>query len=339
MTEPLASIVLPVYNCEKYVGDAIESLLRQTFTSFELIVINDGSTDRSAEIVSSFHDPRISVLHQGNQGLAATLNRGISLARGTYVARQDADDLSHSDRLAFQVAYMEDHPDCVLLGTWAQMMEKDRLVERYHRHPVDELELRYELLFNNPFVHSSVLMRRSALLKAGGYTSDPERQPPEDYELWSRLSRIGSIANIGKVLQIYREIPGSISRVGPSPFRRRLIMFCAENIATASGLCSDDPSIQALAVLTHGEPSELKHRPDFARMQDILLSAINGLGTGDGLLPLREDAISRVQGLKAAWRLRILRETAIYRWLSKVRPLKSMAKKVLHSTRSLRKSR
>ncbi len=326
--------MLPVYNCERYLGGAIESVISQTFTCFELIIINDGSTDQSADVIAAFHDKRIRVLHQANQGLAATLNRGISLAKGKYIARQDADDLSDCNRLALQVAYMEDHSDCILLGSWAQIMEVDRLVERFHRHPVDELMLRYQLLFNNPFVHSSVLLRRSALLEVGGYTTDPERQPPEDYELWSRLSRIGSVANIGEVLQIYRETPGSISRLGPSPFKRRLILFCAENIAAATGLPSDDSSIRAIATLTHGDASELQQRPDFARMKDILLNAINSLGTGDSLLPLRQDAISRVQGMQAAW---MIRETPAYHLLNQVGPLRSMAKRIWRLTRSLRK--
>lgn len=326
--------MLPVYNCERYLGDAIESVISQTFTCFELIIINDGSTDRSADIIAAFNDKRIRVLHQANQGLAATLNRGIALARGKYIARQDQDDLSNPDRISLQVAYMEDHPDCVLLGSWAQIMEVDRLVERFHRHPVDELMLRYQLLFNNPFVHSSVLLRRSALLEVGGYTTDPERQPPEDYELWSRLSRIGSVANIGEVLLTYREIPGSMSRVEPSPFKRRLTMICAENLAAATGLPSDDPSIQAIAALTHGDASELEHRPDFARMKSILMEAIDGHGSGDALLPLRQDANSRVQAMRAAW---MVHETPAYQWLNEVGPLRNIAKRIWRLTRSLRR--
>ncbi len=336
MTKPLVSVVLPVYNCEKYLGDAIKSVLGQSLTSFELIIINDGSTDRSTDIIASFHDKRIRVLYQANQGLAATLNRGISLARGKYIARQDQDDISHSSRISLQVAYMEAHPNCVLLGSWAQIMETDRLVKRFHNHPVDDLTLRYQLLFNNPFVHSSVLLRRSALLEVGGYTTDPERQPPEDYELWSRLSRIGSLANIDEHLLIYREIPGSMSRVGPSPFKRRLVMICAENIAVATGLPSDDPAIHAIAALTHGEGSELKQRPDFTRMKDILLHAINNLGTGDELLPLRQDAFSRIQAMQAAW---AIRETPVYHLLYNDSPLKSMAKWIWRLRRSLKKPR
>ncbi|WP_286192942.1 MULTISPECIES: glycosyltransferase family 2 protein [unclassified Synechococcus] len=230
MTDPLVSVVLPVYNCEDYLGEAIESILRQTFDAFEFIIINDGSKDRSAEVMKGFQDERIRIIHQANQGLAATLNRGISLARGQYIARQDQDDLSYPERLGKQVAHMEAHPDCVLLGTWAQILEVDRPVDRFHRHPVNEVELRYLMLFNNPFVHSSVMLRKQAVQQVGGYTTDPERQPPEDFELWSRLSRIGQVANMGEVLLAYREIPGSMSRVGPSPFRRRLITICAENL-------------------------------------------------------------------------------------------------------------
>ncbi|MCP9782347.1 glycosyltransferase [Cyanobium sp. WKJ7-Wakatipu] len=330
---PLVSVILPVHNGGIYLHAAISCILGQAYQRLEIIIIDDGSSDDSEFTIRSFSDPRIQFFKQANQGLAATLNRGITLARGKYIARQDQDDLSNPDRISLQVAYMEDHPDCVLLGSWAQIMEVDRLVERFHRHPVDELMLRYQLLFNNPFVHSSVLLRRSALLEVGGYTTDPERQPPEDYELWSRLSRIGSVANIGEVLLTYREIPGSMSRVGPSPFRRRLIMICAENIAAATGLPSDDSYIRAIAALTHGEASELAQRPDFARMKDILLEAINGLGTGDALLPLRQDAISRVQGMQAAW---MIRETPAYRILDQVGPLRSMAKRIWHLTRSLR---
>lgn len=331
-TPPLISVVLPVYNGRPYLESAVSSILSQHHKDLELIVIDDGSTDDSAAVLESFDDPRIRFFKQSNQGLAATLNRGINLARGAYVARQDQDDLSDPKRLESQVAYMEAHTNCVLLGAWAQIMEVDRLVERFHRHPIDEAMLRYQLLFNNPFVHSSVLLRRSALLQVGGYTTDPERQPPEDYELWSRLSRIGSVANIGEVLLTYREIPGSMSRVGPSPFRSRLVMICAENIAAATGLPSDDPCIRAIAALTHGAASELELRPDFTRMQDILLNAVDRLGAGDALLPLRQDAIARVQAMKATW---MIRETPAYHWLNQAGPLKSIGKRIWYLTRSL----
>jgi hypothetical protein len=322
---PHVSVVLPVYNGLPYLHAAISSILSQSFSDFELIIIDDGSVDGSASVLEGFDDQRIRFLRQTNQGLARTLNHGISLARGTYVARQDQDDLSHPDRLALQVAHMEAHQDCVLVGSWAQIMEVDRLVDRFHRHPVDEPTLRYQLLFNNPFVHSSVLLRRSALQQVGGYTTDPERQPPEDYELWSRLSRIGSVANLGQVLLVYREISGSMSRNGPSPFRRRLITLCAENIAIAAGLPIDDPSARAIAALTHGDPSAMPHSPDFVRMRAVLLQAIQCLALGDLQTSFRQDAISRIDSLQAGW---IVRESPAYAILHRQGPIRNVAKRL-----------
>lgn len=325
MADPLVSVLLPVYNCERYLADAIDSILSQTFSDFEFIIIDDGSTDRSSEVMAGFGDLRIRIIQQENRGLAATLNRGIGLATGKYIARQDQDDLSYPERLGQQVDFMEAHPDCVLLGTWAQIMEIDRVVNRFHRHPVDEAELRYLMLFNNPFVHSSVMLRRTTLAQVGGYTTDPERQPPEDFELWSRLARAGGIANLGEVLLAYREIPGSMSRVGPAPFRRRLITICSENLAAASGLSADDPDIRAIAALTHGGVEEVSTRPDFSRMQSILLGAIQPSVAESLAASLRQDALARVQAMQAGW---MVRESPAYDLLHRSGPFRTLAKRL-----------
>jgi len=298
---PQVSIILPVFNCQKFAGEAIQSILDQTYKDFELIVIDDGSTDNSAEIISSFKDKRICLLRQTNHGLASSLNRGIHIARGIYIARQDQDDISDPRRLELQVAFMESHPKYVLVGTWAQIMEDERLVERYHRHPVDDLTLRYQLLFNNPFVHSSTIIRRSTLLEVGCYTTNPERQPPEDYELWSRLSRVGSIANIGEVLVTYREIQGSMCRSKLSLLKKNLIMLSAENIAVAAGLSPDDKCIRTMTTKIHDDAYQLEEEPDFALMKEILKKAISSLGHGDKLKPLYKDAFNRVQTIRAVW--------------------------------------
>jgi len=336
LTDPLVSVVLPVYNCEQYLGEAIESILSQTFASFEFIIIDDGSKDRSAEVMKEFQDDRIRIVQQPNQGLAATLNRGIALARGQYIARQDQDDLSYPERLARQVAHMEAHPDCVLLGTWAQILEVDRPVDRFHRHPVDEAELRYLMLFNNPFVHSSVMLRKEAVQQVGGYTTDPERQPPEDFELWSRLSRVGQVANIGEVLLAYREIPGSMSRVGPSPFRRRLITICAENLAAAAQVSADDPDVVAIAALTHGEAEALPGRPDFSRMQSLMLRAIGSFAPDPQALSLRQDALGRIEAMRAGW---LVRDSAAYGLLHTVGPVRNVAKRIWRLLQRFRRTR
>lgn len=333
MADPIVSVLLPVYNCERYLADAIESILTQSFSDFEFIIIDDGSTDRSSEVIASFGDQRIKVFQHENRGLAATLNRGIGLATGKYIARQDQDDLSYPERLAHQVAFMEAHPNCALLGTWAQIMEIDRVVNRFHRHPVDDAELRYLMLFNNPFVHSSVMLRRSALDQVGGYTTDPDRQPPEDFELWSRLARVGGIANLGEVLLAYREIPGSMSRVGPSPFRRRLITICSENLAASSGFSADDPDIRAIAALTHGGAEEVSARPDFSRIQSILLAAIQPSAAESLAASLRQDAMARVQAIQAGW---LVRESPAYDLLHRAGPFRRLAKRVWRLAKRLR---
>jgi len=333
LADPLVSVLLPVYNCERYLADAIDSILSQTFSDFEFIIVDDGSTDRSSEVMADFRDERIRIIRQENRGLAATLNRGIGLAIGKYIARQDQDDLSYPDRLAQQVDFMETHSDCVLLGTWAQIMEIDRVVNRFHRHPVDEAELRYLMLFNNPFVHSSVMLRRTALAQIGGYTTDPERQPPEDFELWSRLARAGGIANLGEVLLAYREIPGSMSRVGPAPFRRRLITICSENLAAASGLSADDPDIRAIAALTHAGVEEVSVRPDFSRMQSVLLGAIQASAAESIAAPLRQDALARVQAMQAGW---MVRESPAYDLLHRAGPFRNLAKRIWRLAQRLR---
>ena len=325
MTEPVVSVLLPVYNCELYLGASIQSILSQTFGDYELVIIDDGSTDQSASVVGCFHDSRIHFIQQKNQGLASTLNRGICLARGRYIARQDQDDLSHPDRLALQVDYMERHPRCALLGTWAQIMEGETLSERFHHHPVSPGELRCRLLFNNPFVHSSVMIRRSVLDEIGGYSTDPERQPPEDYELWSRIARKYDIANLPSVLQVYREIPGSMSRVGPSPFRRHLIRICSENISIAAGLPVDDKDIIALAAISHGGVKDLAQKPDFDRMHAILLTAIAHCTDSDDSSDLRRDSSNLILSMRAAW---LARESPAHELLHKAGPLRNIAKRL-----------
>ncbi|AFY29371.1 glycosyltransferase family 2 protein [Cyanobium gracile] len=336
VVSPLVSVVLPVFNGSPYLQDAIDSILVQVHDDYELIVIDDGSTDDSALILERLNDPRIRFFRQPNQGLAATLNRGIAHARGQYIARQDQDDLSYPERLEKQVTFMESHPDCVLLGTWAQILEVDRPVDRFHRHPVDEAELRYQMLFNNPFVHSSVMLRKEAVQQVGGYTTDPDRQPPEDFELWSRLSRVGQVANIGEVLMAYREIPGSMSRVGPSPFRRRLITICAENLAAAALLAPDDPDVVAIAALTHGEAEALPGRPDFSRMQSLLLRAIDSFAPDPQALSLRQDALGRVEAMRAGW---MVRDSAAYGLLHTVGPVRNVAKRIWRLLQRFRRTR
>jgi hypothetical protein len=243
---PQITVLLPVYNGAADVEQAVLSILAQTYTDFELLIINDGSKDSSAEILARLHDPRIRLVHQENMGLAATLNRGIALARGRYIARQDQDDLSLPTRLEKQWTYLESNPDCALVGTRAEIWVGDEPSDRMHDHPTEHAHILFDLLFDNPFVHSSVMMRREAVEAVGGYSTDPVRQPPEDYELWSRLARHYKVANLPDRLLIYREVAQSISRTQPSGILENVVTIAAENLAYVIGL--DQPNVVCIDV-------------------------------------------------------------------------------------------
>jgi glycosyltransferase involved in cell wall biosynthesis len=273
MTHPTVSVIMPVYNGADYLREALDSIFAQTFEQFELIVIDDGSTDSSEEILKQYSDSRLRLFFQPNSGLAATLNRGIELAQGQYIARMDQDDISRPERFAKQVAFLEKNPRCALLGTWAEIWEVRVKTERIHAHPTDNATLRFELLFNNPFAHSSVMLRREAVMQVGGYSTDPSRQPPEDYELWSRLARHYELANLPEVLHIYREIPRSMSRAGVSPFLLKLLVICAENIAWASNDSPDNPDVRNIPALFHSAWERVEGRPDIFAMRRILKRA------------------------------------------------------------------
>ncbi len=211
-TNPLISVVLPLYNAEKYIKESVESVLSQTFTDFEFIIINDGSKDNSGDVVRSIKDDRIVYVEQSNIGLPATLNRGISMARADIIARQDNDDLSLPTRFEKQYQYLSEHPEVAVLGARAEIMnENGRSLNRYHDHPTDKNVLKFVLLFNNPFVHSSVMFRKSVLQKSGEYYTGKEVF--EDFNLWSRISRVADVANLPDRLLRYREVNSSMSRV------------------------------------------------------------------------------------------------------------------------------
>lgn len=280
-TSPIVSVLLPVYNGAAYLREAVQCMLDQTFRDLEIIAIDDGSRDGSEAILRSFDDPRVRVVRQENRGLAATLNRAIELARGELLARQDQDDLSAPERIERQVAFLQANPDCVMVGTWSRIIEVERETRRAHRHPSEDHILRWELLFDNPFVHSSVVFRKAAVVAAGLYSTDKERQPPEDYELWSRLSRRGKVANLSQFLHVYREMPGSMSRAGVSPFLKRLARISAENLAHATGGGAPTPAHLELAARAQEAWELVEGKLGRVEAASILENAAAGIARDD----------------------------------------------------------
>lgn len=219
------SVILPVYNGAIFLRQSINSILEQTFNRYELIIIDDGSTDESWQIISEYLDhPSISAKCQSNKGLAATLNVGISCAKFDYIARQDQDDISKPDRLEKQFNFLKSHPQIDLVGSSALIIDEKNIVKkRKLSHPLVDPEIKLFLLFDTPFVHSSVLFKKSSVVKSGLYSTDLRLQPPEDYELWTRMAAQCSFANLAEPLLYYREVNTSMSRATTNPFIKNLI--------------------------------------------------------------------------------------------------------------------
>ena len=297
MNVPLISVILPVYNGELYLKEAIHSILSQTWTDTELLIINDGSTDETASIISTFTDPRIRYFEQENRGLSEALNRGIVASRGKYIARQDSDDISLPCRLASQVAFLESSPTCGIVGTWSEIWRERQKTKKAHQHPGKNSLLQYELLFNNPFVHSSVLIRREVFELVGLYSTDPSRQPPEDYELWSRVAKRFDVANISEYLHIYRETKHSISREKWGKIMDVVVTISAENLAHAAGFSSPDLHCTNIAALANAVFDRIWN-PDIAimrkRFQDVTDALIQAFPADRELLKKRSNLRMRI---------------------------------------------
>ncbi|BDY13168.1 glycosyltransferase family 2 protein [Hydrogenimonas cancrithermarum] len=206
MRSPKITVLMPVYNAQEFLGEAIESVLNQTFGDFEFLIIDDASTDDSAEIIHSFKDTRIVYLrNEINQGVARALNRGVKVAKGDYIARMDADDICDLDRLKKQYRFMSDNPEIGLCGSAIQGFGS---IEREYFYPQNGNGIKALLLFNSAFAHPSVMIKRD-ILQTLKYRDTLRRA--QDYELWTRCVHITGCANIPEVLLYYRHHDSQIS--------------------------------------------------------------------------------------------------------------------------------
>lgn len=196
---PSISVIMSVYNEQDYVRRAIDSILAQSYSDFELVIIDDGSIDNSAAVIAEYPDPRIRLLRQANQGLERALNRGILLSEGQYIARMDADDQSRPDRFAKQIDFLERRPGCGLVGSCCALLLEGERDLRHFRVPLTDRAIRRQIMWENPFVHSSVMMKRWVLDKAGPYR--PEYRWG-DYDLWCRVLEVCEAANLPDELVI-----------------------------------------------------------------------------------------------------------------------------------------
>ena len=202
---PKVTVLMPVYNGERFLRDAIDSILRQTFDDFELLIVNDGSTDGSRELIRSYADQRMRVVeHARNRGIVASLNTGIEHARGEYLARMDADDVSLPHRLDVQVAFMEAHPEVGVCGGWVRTIDEHEAIwqaAEWHE------QIKIDLLFNSVIFHP-VAMMRTRLLTRNHY--DEDFLHVEDYRLWLTLVEQTQLHNLQNVLLLHRIHHGNI---------------------------------------------------------------------------------------------------------------------------------
>lgn len=294
-TEPLVSVLLPVYNAASSVQEAIESILRQTYRNFELIIIDDGSTDESGRVIQAISDPRIRVIHQPNQGLSAALNRAIEMAQGVYLARQDADDLSLPRRLDRQVDFLEAHPEVGMVGTWAEVRTDTPRSDNVYTPPTDNRLLKFELLFDNPFVHSSVMLRKHVLVCVGAYTQEASVRA-EDYDLWSRIMREFDVSNLPEVLHVYRDAPNSKLKRERDAILENVISISMANLSWVTKRDWNDPVINDLVALSHGA-----------------YHWVQGYVTSEDLRALLFQAADRVSGSGAA-QVELLQERVQAHW-------------------------
>jgi len=225
---PKVTVVIPVYNREKYVGIAVDSILSQTFPDFELLVIDDGSIDRSIDVVLSYSDPRIRlVCNNTNLGVSTTRNKGIQLARGEYLAFLDSDDWAHPERLAKQTAFLDNHPDYTAVGSWIEWMsEAGHPSGRIKRKPTSPEEIAAWRLFQQG-IENSASMARADVLRA--YRHREEFDVCEDFDLWARIAANHKLATLPEVLVRRRMHAGQLTQEKAARTQeRRLAIYAAQ---------------------------------------------------------------------------------------------------------------
>jgi len=290
---------MSVYNIpDDYICLAMDSILSQTFTDFEFIIINDGSTDNCAETIKRYNDPRVRLVEHANIGLDASLNKAIKLAHGQYIARMDPDDVSMPQRFERQIHVLEEDQSIGLVGTACYVTDPALNTKFVMSHPGGDAEIKWLLLFDSPFVHGTIMARRELLLSAELYKIDPELAYVGDYALWSRLARICKFQNLLEPLLQYREHPGGMSRKTGAVHETQSVMVSAGNLSRLLNINVSLESVRCLRYLRFGTlRHELIEQSDwrqlFSLIQGVYQSFCVDLTGQDGFSPMAKLAIRR----------------------------------------------
>ena len=235
MTTPEISILLPFHNAEKTLRDCVDSIHAQSFRNFEVIAVDDASTDGSGELLSATGDDRIRIVRNQGRGLVSALNLGLSVCTAPLVAHMDADDIMHPQRIEKQWQHMQCNPDITVLATRAVKFPREQIragfreYMRWQNSVISHEQISSQIYIESPFVHPTVMFRRDALVTAGGYRDGPF---PEDYELWLRLLHNGfRMEKLPEVLLQWRESDSRLSRVSPNYSRAAFDRLRAEYLS------------------------------------------------------------------------------------------------------------
>lgn len=226
---PLISVIIPVYNSAEYLRECLNSVFSQTLKDFEIILIDDGSKDDSAQVYNSFGDKRLRIYKQENRGVAFARNYAMNLASGEFIACLDSDDICREDRLEIQYKFIAEHHGYSLVGSYCDVIDaQGSFIYVFNRIPINDSEIRRYMQYDNPIITSSAFFRKDDAVKAGGFY-DEIRTRSEDYPLWIKLAKIGKVHNVSESLVKYRVVPSSLSIGVREPQIRQLFLNLAHN--------------------------------------------------------------------------------------------------------------
>lgn len=291
---PKLSVLLPVHNETRFVAAAVTSVLSQSFDDLELIVVDDGSDDGSGDEVRRVADARVRLVtrEQPSGDLAVALRAGLEVARGELVARMDADDISYPGRLERQIRELDGRPELVLVGTWADVLDREGNHVMVSRPPTDPIDVRFVLHYRCPFHHPSVMFRRAAVEAAGGYR--PGYRYAEDFDLWRRLVRIGSAVNVPEVLLGQRFHASSSSGRNAEAQAEQSDRIGSENLERILRRPVPGPVVRVLR--------EQVGRPESLRQAGRILADLYRQMARDR--PAERDRLRRVAAGEMTWMLR-----------------------------------
>jgi len=304
---PLVSVVMITHNGARFLREALDSVLAQSFTAFELVVVNDGSTDETREILKAYRDPRLRLFDCAHD-FVASLNYGLDMAQGKYVARQDDDDVSLPGRLAAEVEYMESHDEVGLVGSSYIRITEDGSHQQTKELESEDAKIRWLQLFANQFRATSVMFRRSLAREVGGY----RERYGDDYDMWSRMAQKTKVANLKQPLVKFRTRLDSFSSIHGTAFERASLRISLASISHVIGYPFEPELVRRLRMTQASDGSLIVHdlldprKLAVSVLRKTILRMIERFSAASGFDPLDQEAFTRWVMRRFSQRLLVL---------------------------------